>query len=96
MVRTAGWRNRVQFAQRHTCALPAIGGARRRMWSSREPIRVFRDDFPAAPDDDVAVAEGVRGGYGARRCGVQTYEPPLAVMQWRRQLIEMRDRDGRS
>jgi hypothetical protein len=25
------------------------------------PIRVFRDDFPAAPDDDVAVAEVMRG-----------------------------------
>jgi hypothetical protein len=45
---------------RHYCIRHHTVGRRRSVFQSR-PIRVFRDDFPAAPDDDVAVAEVMRG-----------------------------------
>jgi hypothetical protein len=35
--------------------------SRRKSVIQSRPIRAFRDDFPAAPDDDVAVAEVMRG-----------------------------------
>jgi len=55
------------------------------VWSSRDDT-VF-ETISGAPDDDVAVAEGVRGGTGRAAAAFRRMSLPLAVMQWRRNLL---------